>query len=492
MLTLINIGKLSQNPPSRFIKQAFQNDFEAGLDAMFKHLNKKVAHQFPFEVEAHKIFVNLNLIPNGRKTPEFYLGQLADYILQLKIKLYEMKLNVLSRIFIPISLNTDLIAIIKKVYDMHNIIDRIMGDKLLHQQYMFMYDKIQFVSNSSLKEELETFHSKPFIEDLLPMYLFYESMCHSAKVLSKMIAHSRNDGGHFSIEDYYQPTKHAINTENNLVINCFELKDSLKKALTEELNEKIAIMWKEIDLYGRFWLMEGLFPPEDKDKWLDAITALTNINILVQEDIRDMLLLGIEEKLRNEKVTEKDKHQLILSTSSSKDESKEEHGKTPINRRSSKIVRSQKTLGRITSKDKVPTKRKKSKRESLEGDENEFFLTLGKKTETLRPPSVWNFPIERIETNSTQVSILKKEMLKTEIRKANPFASYHDQRVEKFMELFHELFNHAIDFCKKKGNIWEYTYTKVLNVFNINYQYAPTLSVNDDNKTTEKKTIDTK
>ena len=55
MLTLINIGKLEQNPPSRFIKQAFQNDFEAGLDAMFVHLNKKVAHQFPFEVEAHKI-----------------------------------------------------------------------------------------------------------------------------------------------------------------------------------------------------------------------------------------------------------------------------------------------------------------------------------------------------------------------------------------------------------------------------------------------------
>ena len=103
--------------------------------------------------------------------------------------------------------------------------------------------------------------------------------------------------------------------------------------------------------------------------------ALTNINLLVQEDIRDMLLLGIEEKMRNEKVTEKDKHQLILSTSSSKDESKEEHGKAPINRRSSKIVRSQKTPGRVASKDKVPTKRKKSKRESLDGDENEFLIS---------------------------------------------------------------------------------------------------------------------
>ena len=371
---------------------------------------------------------------------------------------------------------------------MHNIIDRIMGDKLLHQQYMFMYDKIQFVNNSSLREEIEM-HSKPFIEDLLPMYLFYESMCHSAKVLSKMIEHSRKEGGNFSIDDYYQPKKHAINSENNLVVNCFELKDSLKKALTEELNEKIEIMWKEINSYGRFWLMEGLFPPEDRDKWLDAITALTNINIRVQEDIRDMLLLGNEEKIKNEKVIEKDKHQLILSTSSSKDESKEEHiNKAPINRRASKIVRSQKTLARI-AKEKAPAKHKKSKRDTLEGDENEFCLTLGKKTEALRPPSVWNFPIERIETAPNQVSVLKREMLKTEIRKANPFLSYHDHRVEKFLELFHELFKNAIDFCKKKGNIWEYTYTKVLNVFNVNYQYAPTLSVSDDSKTIDKTTI---
>ena len=159
------------------------------------------------------------------------------------------------------------------------------------------------------------------------------------------------------------------------MINCFELKDSLKKALTEELNETIEIMWKEINSYGRFWLMEGLFPPEDRDKWLDTITALTNINVRVQEDIRDMLLLGNEEKIKNEKVIEKDKHQLILSTSSSKD------------RRASKIVRSQKTLARI-AKEKAPAKHKKSKRDTLEGDENEFCLTLGKKTEALRPPSV--------------------------------------------------------------------------------------------------------
>ena len=68
---------------------------------------------------------------------------------------------------------------------------------------------------------------------------------------------------------------------------------------------------------------------------------------------------------------------------------------------------------------------------------------------------MWNFPIERIETAPNQVSVLKREMLKTEIRKANPFLSYHDHRVEKFLELFQELFKNAISVRKKEiyGNI---------------------------------------
>ena len=85
-----------------------------------------------------------------------------------------MKLNGLSRIFIPISLNTALIAIIKKVYDMHNIIDRIMGDKLLHQQYMFMYDKIQFVNNSREKK-LKCTQSP--LSRIYSLCIFFTNLC---------------------------------------------------------------------------------------------------------------------------------------------------------------------------------------------------------------------------------------------------------------------------------------------------------------------------
>ena len=53
--------------------------------------------------------------------------------------------------------------------------------------------------------------------------------------------------------------------------------------------------------------MEGYFPPEDRDKWLNAIEVLSNINRLVQEDIRDMILTGNDEKYRL--TSEKDKQE---------------------------------------------------------------------------------------------------------------------------------------------------------------------------------------
>lgn len=225
-----------------------QIDFEAGLDATLQHLNRKMGKDFPFEIESHKIFVNINLIPEWRTTPhiKFYLQQLVDAIERMKIKLYEMKLNGLSRIQIPISMNTDIVGMIKQVYDIHNIIDRVLGDKLLYEQYIFIHKQIDMIAHSSLKEELEIYKKKNFIEG-------------SANFLQKMIEHSRSDGGHFDINDYYQPSKHKLDSEDNIVINAFELKETYEKAMSDEMKVNIAILWKEIAQYGRFWLMEGFF-----------------------------------------------------------------------------------------------------------------------------------------------------------------------------------------------------------------------------------------
>ena len=69
------------------------------------------------------------------------------------------------------------------------------------------------------------------------------------------------------------------------------------------------------------------------------------------------------------------------------------------------------------------------------------------------------------------------EIPKSEIRKANPFESYHDKRVEKFINIFNELYKNFITYSKSKGNIWEYTYIKILNIFQIEYQYVTVTTI---------------
>ena len=46
-----------------------------------------------------------------------------------------MKLNGLSRILIPINENIEFINLVKQVYDLHRIINNIMGDYLKYEQY---------------------------------------------------------------------------------------------------------------------------------------------------------------------------------------------------------------------------------------------------------------------------------------------------------------------------------------------------------------------
>ena len=240
-LTLINIKELKEGLPNTFIKEALQKDFEDGFDAMFKFLNRKVAKDFPDEVVAHKIFVNLYQIPNGRKIPqiEFYLGQLYNKIEDLKIKCYEMKLNGLSRVLMPIQENEEFIKLLKKIYDIHNIIDRILGDKLLYEQYLFIFDCIKFVIESNYKEELEIYRTKELIEIGMPRYIFFQSMVHSANVLQNFQKYARKDGGHFDINDFFQPKKHEIDGPNTeIALNAYEMTDIVKKRINSRIYRK--------------------------------------------------------------------------------------------------------------------------------------------------------------------------------------------------------------------------------------------------------------
>ena len=544
-LTLINIKKIQQEIPNIFIKKALQKDFEIGLDLMYKFLNKKLGKDYPFPIDTHKIFVNLYQIPKGREILQidYYLGQLYKFIEQLKLMSYEMKLNGLVRTLIPIQANTEYIAVLKKIYDMHNIIDRILGDKLLYDQYLFIYDMIKFIHDSPMKEDLELYKTKKFMEQNVPRYIFYMSMKRSADIFIKFQKNSRVDGGHFTLDQYYQPLKHEIDGSNNIALNAYEMTAQIKKGVSENYLENEKLFWTEVEKFGRFWLMEGYFPPDDRNKWLEAIEELANINKLVQEDIRDMILTGNDVHYRdfspnrNEKPKEASHHNnqnkknisssKILSTNSDNNltDSSRNYGHEKRREKNSSRQQTKKRNNsrKGTNTSKTSTHRDKEKKPSHRSDSmdstDRIITSLPKNKNGLRPPFVWNFPIERIEEIRTKLQkekekieevhrnknarltkkhnkpqldiVFKEEQKKNEIRKVNPYPYYHDGRIEKFIDLFNELFINSMKYAKSKGNTWEYVYCKILQVFGVEYifshpkeeesQPVPPIDANDKN-----------
>ena len=524
-LTLINIKKVEQEVPNIFIKKALQKDLEIGFDLMYKFLNRKIEKDYPFPIDTHKMFVNLYKIPKGREIVQidFYLGQLHKFIEQLKVLSYEMKLNGLVRTLIPIQANTEYIAVLKKIYDMHNIIDRILGDKLLYDQYLFIYDMIRFIHDSSMKEDLELYKTKKFMEQNVPRYIFYMSMIKSADIFIKFQKNSRQDGGHFTLDQYYQPLKHEIDGSNNIALNAYEQNTQVKKGVSENYLENEKLFWDEVNKFGRFWLMEGYFPPEDRDKWILAIESLSNINKLVQEDIRDMIITGNDEKYRNfspnipnknertrdtNKNTKKNisSNKLLNSDNNLSDSSRNYgHEKKRIKNSSRhQTKRRNDNSKKSTNSSKKSTQREKEVKENPRRDSmdstDRVIQSLPKNKNGLRPPFVWNFPIERIEeirtklikdkekieevhrNKNTRISkkqqkpqleiVFKEEHKKNEIRKINAYPYYHDGRIEKFMDLFNELYLNCMKYAKSKGNTWEYVYCKILQVFGVEYFFS--------------------
>jgi hypothetical protein len=220
-------------------------------------------------------------------------------------------------------------------------------------------------------------------------------------------------------------------------------------------------------------------------------------------------------KLENDsnKIHGHDKKKEKLKNSRNLSKSKKDSSRS-TSRRSSKIVKNQNE----NEKDKKP------RHDSMDSTDR-YISSLPKNKNGLRPPFVWNFPIERIEEireklqkNKDKIEevhrskhkrmtkkqqkpkldiVFKEESKKNEIRKVNAFPYYHDGRIERFIDLFNELFINCMKYAKSKGNTWEYVYCKILNVLGIEYIFktpkeeipsiAPVPDVKDEKKDGEKK-----
>ena len=483
-----NLENLSQTEIIKFEKDALVADFEKGFKAMVVYLNNKFPLQVPEIIDAHKLTVNLENIPKNRHETNFYLAKLEKALYDLKKMCYEMKLNGLNRILLPITANIEFTTQVKIVYDLHVAIDKLMGDKLKLEQYSFIYNEIDFIVKSNFKDELFFFKDKNFIETGVSKYLFYQALCKSVEIMEKMRKNNRkNHVKYDNIDNYFQIKKLSLDSISEFnSFNYYNFDNYIAeetKTYNTELNNQINLdkiaLKEELKKIGRFFILENFIEPDQKDNWIELVTQLIEINSTVREDIKEYLLRSSSVRVQTKEPD---------NNNASRGESR--HGSKRTSRatsrkssgRSSKInneihfkIQNKGTkkggIGNnlsVSTKIKPQKKKKENSMDNLFDDSSSNLINLKDiKINRFKPPFIWHFPIEKIK------ELQKKNNTHYEISTHNiDFHSiYKDGRIERFLELFNAVFNSCMKYCQEKlRNNWEYMLYKQYEILDIKYQ----------------------
>ena len=289
----------------------------------------------------------------------------------------------------------------------------------------------------------------------------------------------------FQYKDSYQISEHILEHEDNELIFAYEIYGPHKRFFVKELQERKKKYDKEVNQFGRFWLMEGFFNKDDKNLWIEAIEALSNINELVREDIRDSFLNEKEEK---EKDQNKEKGNDFVEDSDNKlklDDLKKDTNISNKHKDSSSSSLSSRIYIKKSEKKNINLSRTTNRKKTNEKG-NKFFIkkkiiirqqSLNSvdfnklNIDSFRPPKIWNYPIYRLRklkkerSQDTQIEIAT-------IRNVDPTKCYVDGRIERFNKLFDKIYNNMKLYWTsgKKADTWEYFYDKVLKALNINYK----------------------
>ena len=414
---------------------------------------------------------------------------------------YEMKLNGLSRILLPITANIEFTTQVKMVYDLHVSIDRLMGDKLKLQQYSFIFNEINFLSKSNFKDEMFFFKDKKFMEIGVSKFIFYQALCNSVQVMEKMRKNNRLNGIKYdNIDNYFQTTKLNLDTITDFnSYNLHNFDDYIAeetKAYSSELQKQTKLdritLNEELKQIGRFFILENFIDPDQKDNWIELTTQLIEINSSVREDIKEYLLRSSSIRVKEHKPGDSKANSRVSSRVGSRRNSRASSRSPSIhvpgkylavnNQGMTKsAVNPQKSIKKNQIHSNVPSTTKsnmkspkkdwKNKKEMsmdnvLEDSSKNLILVKDIKISRFKPPFVWNFPIERIRE-------LQKKNKRYEISTTSiDFNTiYKDGRVEKFLELFDAVFNSCMKYCQEKlRNNWEYMLYKQYEIFDIKYQ----------------------
>ena len=492
------MSNLTQTEIIKFERDALVADFEKGFNAMVVYLNNKFPLQIPELIDAHKLTVNLENIPKSRYEANFYMAKLEKVLYDLKKMCYEMKLNGLTRILLPITANIEFTTQVKLVYDLHVSIDRLMGDKLKLEQYSFIFKEIDFISKSNFKDELFFFKDKNFMEIGVSKYIFYQALCNSVEVMEKMRKNNRINGIKYdNIDNYFQTTKLSLDsmTEYNS-FNLYNFDNYIAeetKAYTPDLKKQIALdritLNQELKQIGRFFMLENFMDPDQKDNWIDLTTQLIEINSSVREDIKEHLLrsssIRVKEHVQNDSKATSRVSSRHASRRNSRSSSRKATNKHPAGyyQNMSKSIIPQKNQKKnqgvannlsmstkFTKSGKKDIKKKKemSMDNVLEDSSTNLIIVKDLKISRFKPPFIWHFPIERIRELQKKNNTNNYEISTTNV---DFNTIYKDGRVERFLELFNAVFDSCMKYCQEKlRNNWEYMLYKQFEIFDIKYQ----------------------
>ena len=231
------------------------------------------------------------------------------------------------------------------------------------------------------------------------------------------------------------------------------------------LNEEI----KEFG--GRFWILEEFFNPSDRNLWLEGIELLKDINFSVIDDMRDYIFINFG--------LEKDKKKPAEDSSPAKKDTRKDVRKqstSNINKMSSrksvgksKDVKLAARPQRSASKKPSEKHGNQSRVDRSEDDDSVYFGGNNNKVttmniENLKPPHVWNFPIESLKKT--------KDTEKMVIRNVDPRNFYKDGRVSKFLEILHKITTNMMEYCRNsKPNLWLYFFENILKIHSITYTF---------------------
>jgi len=449
------IEKILEQPiykANTFRMDIYQQKWEEAFNGMLKYLYDKAKADFYMHIDVHKMFRNIE-IPHAKELVplKYYIDQLVKMISELRVQLYELKMNSMCRIKMPITANTEVVEKIKNIYLLHIIIDNLMGDRLKYDQYIFIYNSLRFIFDSTQRDYLLHIKDDNFIKNAIPKHVILNALIKMTNIVQKLREKAKDNGEEFSYNNYIQINK-PLEPVEALIFNAHEI-ENVK--LTEENKKARELLLREVDEIGRFWILENYINPDDRALWIEAVEALRNINYSVQNDIRDMLLTQFDEskKVLNESKSKEGN----TKRSSSKDNLKIVSQKT-LNTRRQSI--SQKGKVGPSGKKKVMQKEEKLD-QSYETDDDNSIHSIQKKgkdkelnLDKFRPPYNWNFPYEKLKKQNEDERI--------ELRLNDPRTFYKDGRIEKFLDLLNEIKKRMITY---KGGLWDYTLGKIMPIF---------------------------